>query len=411
MIHAWKLNTEPRRSNKFGGFFYLGGCLITRHAVRLQTGKTSTKQVNYWNCCKNDVVKVLAWNVLSNIGVFYAAFETGDNLVSNMMKTDSLFAAVAVSRGGALGKKFIYIGAAVLCCVAGGVFYWQHFLHFMPLRKPVVVIGGGSAVSAPVAGRATAKVVPPPAPTEAAKPVSEPAKIAAVVAVAAPAVSKPVEAIAIPSLFVSGKSSAKTPATPGVEIVAQPARPVVAKAPVRRLSAEQAEEVKLSQAAQLAFGNVMDLAGKYPDNYGFVTGDLLTEARLGNAIPIYTIAESDRAGYHAGQPVRPLLKLANQWVFPVFIGNQIRCMVQVSRAGNNFVPGSGSKVLALAWNKIQEKWPAAKGYHPELIVNPAVPGYYFTVPELATQNITDINDLLYNEGRLSPAAVILASWR
>jgi hypothetical protein len=86
-------------------------------------------------------------------------------------------------------------------------------------------------------------------------------------------------------------------------------------------------------------------------------------------------------------------------------------MVEVKQAGHDYVPGKGNKSLAMAWGKIQQKWPAKEGFHPLLLVNPAVPGYYFSVPELPVQNITDTVEMFYFNPGTSPADVILASWR
>jgi len=85
--------------------------------------------------------------------------------------------------------------------------------------------------------------------------------------------------------------------------------------------------------------------------------------------------------------------------------------VEVNQVGHDYVPGKGNKSLAMAWGKIQEKWPVEEGFHPLLLVNAAVPGFYFTVPELPMQNITDTIEMFYLNPGTSPADVILASWR
>ena len=167
----------------------------------------------------------------------------------------------------------------------------------------------------------------------------------------------------------------------------------------------------LLQAGNVAFANLIDMANSHPDACGFLPDDMLQSARLGDPIPVYQVAATERAHYQAGQPVKPLLKPADRWMFPVLIGSQIRSMIQVTHNGHNYVPGGPSKILAVAWSKILDKWPAAAGFHPQLIINPEMPGYYFSVPELAEQNITDTDQMLYSPGELSPANVILASWR
>ena len=170
---------------------------------------------------------------------------------------------------------------------------------------------------------------------------------------------------------------------------------------------------RLVQAGNEAFGNLIYMANSQRDACGFLPNDNLRHAQLGDPVPVYEIAAPDRAGYQSDKAVKPLLKATERWMFPVLVDSQIRCMLQVERNGHNYsyVPGSTSKTLGMAWNKILEKWPTTAGYHPQLLINPEMPGYYFTVPELAEQNITDTEKMLYSPGDLSPAAVSLASWR
>lgn len=165
------------------------------------------------------------------------------------------------------------------------------------------------------------------------------------------------------------------------------------------------------RAGATAFGNVMEQVSKYPDAYGFGPEDNISQAKLGDPIQIFTIEEEDRAKYQAGQPIKSILKPMDQWVFPVITGDRVCCMVQVNYTGRDYVPDKGSKLLGLAWNKIQQKWPASQGYHPYIIVTQSVPGYYFSIPELKSPNLTDIVQLFYFRPTLSPADVILASWR
>lgn len=158
-------------------------------------------------------------------------------------------------------------------------------------------------------------------------------------------------------------------------------------------------------------GNMLVLASKYPDSYGFRAEDIFEQAKLGNPIPVYTIKEADQANYKAGQPVKSLLVPADKWVFPVWSGNHICCMVQVKYDGHDYVPDSNSRSLAEAWSKILEKWPAEQGFHPQLVISSAVPGYYFTIPELPSPNLTDTVQMTFYNPSVSPADVILASWR
>jgi hypothetical protein len=228
-----------------------------------------------------------------------------------------------------------------------------------------------------------------------------------------------VEAVKIPAIPTVAPQSPTIAVNPApaqpvavpVSTMAAPVTYVVTTPKVYKTRPPATPQQRLQRAAQTALESMLSQASKYPDAYGFGPEDIFQEAKLGEAIPVYTIAETDRARYKVGQPVKPLLKPANQWVFPVLIGERICCMIQVQYTGREYVPGSSSKVLAMAWTKITDKWQAEDGYHPQLVMNPEVPGYYFTIPELPTPNMTDTIQMFYYHPALSPAEVILASWR
>jgi len=194
-------------------------------------------------------------------------------------------------------------------------------------------------------------------------------------------------------------------ATTSASVAPVPSKPVVPH--WRQLTSEQ----RLARAGEVAMENMLVLASKYPDSYGFRAEDAFQKATLGKAVPIYTISETDRAKYQPGQRVKPLLKSTGQWMFPVLSGNHICCMVKVTYDGHEYIPGESSKSLGQAWSVISAKWPEEAGFHPQLVVYPAMPGYYFTVPELSVPNVTDTVKMTVYQPDVSPADVILASWR
>ena len=175
-------------------------------------------------------------------------------------------------------------------------------------------------------------------------------------------------------------------------------------------SQAQAAEQQLWHAAKAGYWEVMDNAVKNPDLYGFKPNDNLREAKLGDATPVYMIPEQDRRSYQAGQPLKPLLKPTQEWFFPIMLGNRVCYMVQVKYDGHEYVIERGSRALAMVYEKIQQNWPASEGFHPQLVMNPHMPTYYFSIPELPTPNITDTSEMFGYNPSLSPAAVILASW-
>jgi hypothetical protein len=297
-------------------------------------------------------------------------------------------------------SKPFRIGLVALASVLGVWLYWMHLVgltrvHAAAATAPAVT--ATAAVGKTATAAETAKAAP------AATSASESARDQVMA----------VWTYLLESVKAAPIQAAPKPAAPAT---GQPAAPVAASTVVAAAAPRVApkpltDQDRLLQAAQIAFHNVMDQASAYPDSYGFQAEDVLMNARLGSPLPVYTVAEQDYLNYQDGQALKPLLKLADQWVFPVSIGSRVCCMVQVSHVGHSFVPGGGNKMLGQAWNKIIQKWPASAGFHPQLVVNANVPGYYFTVPELPTQNLTDIIRMFEYETDLSPAAVIMASWR
>ena len=328
------------------------------------------------------------------------------------LKFQFQLAGVDFSRPSSPYRKWLRMGLLVMAFLLTAAAYWGYLHHLThhapPVSRAVATAAAKAATAATGVAAKTAVAAKPEATATGATSMAQKAE-ARIVAAGSMFVSAVQNISAKATATMSPASAApiatalKTDAAPVAMISTQP----VLSRPVRVYSNQE----KLLLAAQTAFANVIDNAGKYPDAYGFQAGDFLSDAKLGAAIPVYTIEETARAGYQQGQPVKPLLKPAKQWVFPVLMGDRVCCMVEVRQSGHDFAPGKGSKSLAMAWNKIQETWPAAEGYHPMLVVNAVVPGYYFTVPELPEQNITDTSEMFYLHPGTSPASVILSSWR
>jgi hypothetical protein len=321
------------------------------------------------------------------------------------LKFQFQFAGADFSRPSSPHRKWLRIGLIALMSALALLAYWDYLHHLMHTRAPLV-----THVTVPSAPKAAVpdavQPIVPVAPSIAVPPTLK--KVADESLLAVGSYLMRAVKLSPTSPFVPAVPSEPAAKPETVDVVAR----TISAAPVApRPYRVHTDQERLMMAGQTAFGNMIEQADKYPDAYGFQEGDFLSDAKLGNPIPIYTIEESARASYQPGQPVKPLLKPAKEWMFPVMMGDRICCMVGVQQAGHDYVPGSGSKSLAMAWNKILEKWPAEEGYHPLLLVNPDVPGYYFTVPELPVQNITDTIQMFYLHPDTSPADVILASWR
>lgn len=308
-----------------------------------------------------------------------------------------------------MSRKSFYGLMAVLLAVSVGCywFYLHQLTHVGGLRAQRI-FSELSLASRPMPVASPAAPVVPAVKNPVVNPVVQTPSLPA--PVVRPAIPQPVAAPLVVRTIVAAPAD-RVVVGKGIFMQLPPVAVSAQKSTQQRQPKVFTEPDPLLRAGTLAFGNLIDMANSHPDACGFLPEDILLHARLGDPIPVYQITTPDRAGYQAGQPVKPLLKPADCWVFPVSIGTQIRCMIQVTHNGHNYVPGGTSKMLGVAWNKILEKWPAAEGFHPQLLINPEMPGYYFSVPELADQNITATDQMIFSPGDLSPAAVILASWR
>jgi hypothetical protein len=332
------------------------------------------------------------------------------------LKFQFQFAGVDFNRPSSPWRKRVRIGLAALAAVLAAATYWFYLHHLTHRAQPV-------AHAAPLAAPAKPAVPPVPAkanPAAAAAPtiastLTGPIAAAKKVAEAEkPRVAAVSTVLADAAEHIANIAKPKAP-TPGITIITGPVTRPVAKTANRPATPMpmrvQSDAEKLALAGATAFANVVELADKFPDSYGFQVNDFLSTAKLGAPMQVYTIDESSRAAYQHGAAIKPLLKPANEWVFPVQMGDRLCCFVEVKRTGHDYEPGKGNKSLAMAWKKITEKWPTEAGYHPLLVMNPDVPGYYFTVPELPEQNMTDTSEMFYLHPNTSPADVILASWR
>jgi len=327
------------------------------------------------------------------------------NNMAMPLKFQFQLAGVDFSRPSSPYRKWLRMGGLITAFLLTAVAYWGYLHHLTHHVRPV------SHAAATTTATATAKAATTGTDSMTQKAEAKIAAAGSMLVSAVQNISSKATATMAPASSAPMETALQPEAAPVAKAVASSSVMISTQPVILRPMRVHTDEEKLLWAAQTAFANVIDNAGKNPDAYGFQGGDFLSDAKLGEAMPVYTIEESARAGYRGGQPVKPLLKPAKQWVFPVLMGDRVCCMVEVKQSGHDYAPGKGSKSLAMAWNKIQELWPAAEGYHPMLLVNAAVPGYYFTVPELPVQNITDVSEMFYLHPGTSPADVILASWR
>lgn len=168
-------------------------------------------------------------------------------------------------------------------------------------------------------------------------------------------------------------------------------------------------------AAQNGFDELMEKAAHAKDTYGFKTDDVLNDAVMGEPMAVYTVSKQNVLAYSAGQDLEPILELSGRWLIPINIHGSFRAFVEISQTPTNtFVTKTGSPSAARVWKTIVKRWPAEKNFHPKLVVYRDIPGYFFTIPEIDPQNMTDIVQIVCEIDKpatLSPAAVIISSWR
>ncbi|MDR3457395.1 MAG: hypothetical protein P4N60_08115 [Verrucomicrobiae bacterium] len=322
------------------------------------------------------------------------------------------------SKGGLNTKVVIGVMVHVL---AVAVYLYVRYLTNMAHHR--VMTSASRAVVAAITSAAASTAAASKTEPVAANPELKPAAAAAV----NPSNSVPAKATAVSLgdslmavLSPSAKAETVQPPLPPLKTLDQPeavpaARQVLkvqtaTQKPVHRDPPVLTDAEKLAQIAHARFASVIDMAIKNPDAFGFASGERVDAAKLGDPIVVYTISAADRKSYQAGQPLQPLLHATNEWIFPVMLDGSIRYMLPVKRVDKGYVAGPGSRALAMVFDKIQQRWPASEGFHPQLVANANITSYFFTIPELPAPNLTDTGDMFQYNPTLSPASVILASW-
>lgn len=180
-----------------------------------------------------------------------------------------------------------------------------------------------------------------------------------------------------------------------------------------------AEIAAILAIAQPKCDSVLEEAIKARSAFGFEADDDLSQAVVGDPIPVYTVDETDACDFCEGDKVESVLKESGQWLVPITINGTVRTFVKITKTSDNgtnqYVASMGSTAAAKVWRVILDRWPAKENFHPKLVMYPRIPGYFFTIPEVNPQNMTDIVRILAEVDNkptaLSPASVIIHSWQ
>lgn len=319
----------------------------------------------------------------------------------NQAATIQFKSTVSPRKRGSAGKFFIGLLVAFAIAFAGFL-GWRHFHPLKRGNAPTT-----TSRTAPAAVKPASATVSPKVEDRQPATSSVATKVKATVigladtvveAIAPSAKTKPIQHEAPPA----PKPVANV--LPAKRITLQAAAAAAPVHPPQPLTAAQ----KRLQIAQKGFDHIMDVAARNPGAYGFISEESLGNATLGKEIPVYTIALQGRDKF-ASQSVDSLLKPADEWLYPVVSGNKIYYMVKVKYDGHDYVLETGSRALGATYNKILAQWPEDKGFHPKLITVSGLPAYYFTIPELPEQNITDTDRMFDYNPEISPASIVLAN--
>ena len=125
--------------------------------------------------------------------------------------------------------------------------------------------------------------------------------------------------------------------------------------------------------------------------YGFASSDDFQQAQLGTAFNLYTMTPQALLTYSADTPVTSLLAKTAMWYFPVMVHNQVRAILVVDQVGGQWQAVSlGYAELARALDRVGQRWPQAKGFHPQLIAVFQAKEYLVRVPEYSSNDLISI---------------------
>ena len=125
--------------------------------------------------------------------------------------------------------------------------------------------------------------------------------------------------------------------------------------------------------------------------YGFSQNANLSAAELGAPILLRAITPTAMQVEAAPQSVAPLISDTETWFFPVLLDSQTKAMLVVARQEGKWQAVSlGYAPLAAEWNWVRKQWPVERGFHPQLLAAFQAKRFYVHVPEVDSQNLTQL---------------------
>ena len=171
---------------------------------------------------------------------------------------------------------------------------------------------------------------------------------------------------------------------------------------VQPVSGQTSKEAWLEASNYLI--HVVSTAKPYFTSYGASSFEQLNEAEIGTPIQCYALPMS--ITNHSIEQ----LTLTNEWLFPVTYTNKAFNIIRVYLRQGKWTARLSMPVFT-ELEVLKKTWPEEKGFHPKIIVCPIFDGYFFNIPEAPLDNLTDLQNLIWQHPpELSPASVNFAIW-
>jgi len=125
---------------------------------------------------------------------------------------------------------------------------------------------------------------------------------------------------------------------------------------------------------------------------GIKPEDDLDHLTLGKPFEPHFLPPDSIAKFAPGDKIEKFLIPTGQWYFPVVSNGRAACLIAVAKMPDgSWAPATmGMPELAHTWSMVTEAWPAAKGFTPLLIIVPSRLQFFFTVPQAAYPNLTQL---------------------
>jgi len=149
---------------------------------------------------------------------------------------------------------------------------------------------------------------------------------------------------------------------------------------------------EVSAAAEAGLPEFLDeISDAERDRFGFLPGDRLSDAALGEPFQLYTIEPEALLSAPDDVSVESLIIPTGRWFFPVVLEGRPRAILTVERIPEGWKAVTfGMSRVAREIAKVRRQWPESDGFNPKLVIVYQASAYFFTVPEKDSRNFTPL---------------------